>query len=146
MPPPETPRLTTDVVLRLVEDERPHRLVLIERAAEPYGLALPGGFVEVGERVESAARREACEEVGLEPVLDGLLGVYSDPARDPRGHNVSITWVGHATGRPRAATDAASVHLFSEEALPFDRLVFDHATILRDYLAARDRFPFSKES
>ena len=86
---PITPALTVDVVIELTD--RPDRpIVLIERRNPPAGHALPGGFVDVGETVEAAAVREAREETGLEVTLTRLLGVYSDPARDPRGHTVSI--------------------------------------------------------
>jgi 8-oxo-dGTP diphosphatase len=128
---PETPLLAVDLVIRLAD--RRGLVVLIERRNPPHGWALPGGFVDVGERLEAAAVREALEETGLDVTLESLLGCYSDPGRDPRGHTVSVVYVAHATGTPRAADDAKSVRLVD----PGDRslaLVFDHRRILDDYL------------
>lgn len=88
----------------------------------------------MGETVADAAMREAHEETGLRVKLISLLGCYSDPARDPRGHCVSIVFVAEADGTPRAADDAVQAQSFPAEALPMP-LAFDHARILRDYLA-----------
>jgi 8-oxo-dGTP diphosphatase len=107
--------------------------VLVERRHPPPGYALPGGFVDVGETTEEAARREALEETGLSVELGPLLGVYSDPGRDPRGHTVSVVYVAFAHGDPRAGDDAANVLVTRPDALP--TLAFDHATILADYVA-----------
>ncbi|MBS0396136.1 MAG: NUDIX hydrolase [Proteobacteria bacterium] len=132
MPRPATPPVAADVVIELLD--RPGRpIVLIERRFPPPGWALPGGFVEVGETVEAAAVREAREETGLEVRLTGLLGVYSDPARDPRGHTVGIVYVGEARGEPRAGDDAGAVAVIDPAAPP--PLAFDHARILADYRA-----------
>jgi 8-oxo-dGTP diphosphatase len=135
LPRPETPALTVDVVIELVD--RPGRpIVLIERRNPPPGYALPGGFVDVGETVEQAARREALEETGLEVSLTRLLGVYSDPARDPRMHTASVVYVGEALGEPCAGDDAARVRVTALDDLP--ELAFDHARILADYARQRD--------
>jgi 8-oxo-dGTP diphosphatase len=135
MPAPETPKLTVDIIIELVD--RPQRpILLIERKYPPLGWALPGGFVDIGERLEQAAVREAAEEISLPVSLQTLLGCYSDPARDPRGHTVSAVYVATATGEPRAADDAAHVQAFTPEHLP-SPLVFDHGQILADYLAYR---------
>jgi 8-oxo-dGTP diphosphatase len=131
MPRPETPALTVDVVIELEGGG----IVLIERKHPPPGWALPGGFVDVGETVEAAAVREAREETGLEVELLELLGVYSDPARDPRGHTVGIVFVGRATGTPQAADDAQNVAVFDAAQLP--PLAFDHDRILADYRRRR---------
>lgn len=134
MPRARTPALAVDVVIEL--EDRPGRpIVLIERRFEPHGHALPGGFVEVGETVEQAAQREAREETGLVVRLTRLLGVYSDPARDPRGHTVSLVFVATAAGEPVAGDDAAGI-LITDPAHP-PALAFDHGRILEDYRAAR---------
>lgn len=130
----ETPKLTVDVLVRLWEGERLRGIVLVDRRNPPRGLALPGGFVEVGERVEVAARREIEEETGLKVRLVSLLGVYSDPGRDPRFHTVSVVFVGDAAGEPRAGSDAKRVRIFPLEEVPLQRLVFDHSRIVADYL------------
>ncbi|WP_290648908.1 NUDIX hydrolase [Aquisalimonas sp.] len=130
MPIPETPLLTADCVIRLDGDRR--RVVLIERARLPHGLALPGGFVDRGEPVEAAARREAKEETRLAVALVCLLGVYSSPDRDPRGHTASCVYVADASGTPAADDDAAAIRIVD----PGDPgpLAFDHGLILDDYL------------
>lgn len=134
MPRPVTPLLTVDVVIALVD--RPGRpIVLVERRNPPDGHALPGGFVDVGETVEAAARREALEETGLEVELTGLLGVYSDPSRDPRGHTVSVVYCGEARGAPAAGDDAARIAVVDPARPP--PLAFDHSRIIEDYLRTR---------
>lgn len=139
MPPvrmrPQTPLLTVDIIIELADRlDRP--IVLIERRNPPPGWALPGGFVDVGERLSAAAVREAREETSLNVQIKALLGCYSDPARDPRGHTVSAVYVAEATGEPRAADDARAVRICSPEAPPAP-LAFDHAVILADYLVFR---------
>jgi 8-oxo-dGTP diphosphatase len=132
---PVTPLLAADVIIELID--RPDRpIVLIERRNPPPGWAIPGGFVDVGEALETAAVREAREETALEVRLKGLLGCYSDPARDPRGHTVSAVYVAEATGAPEARDDARALAVFSPDRLP-SPLAFDHARILADYLAYR---------
>jgi 8-oxo-dGTP diphosphatase len=125
---PVGPPIAADVIAEIGT-----KIVLIERRNFPHGWAIPGGFVEVGERVEDAAVREAREETSLEVELHVLLGVYSRPDRDPRGHTISIVYVGRARGEPRADDDAKGIGLFAPDALPAP-LAFDHAEILADYL------------
>lgn len=128
---PVTPLLAADIIIRT--DDDPHRIVLIERRNPPHGWALPGGFVDVGETLEAAALREAREETCLEVTLEALLGCYSDPARDTRGHTVSAVFIARATGEPRAADDARDLRRV-DPAAPGVALAFDHARILADYL------------
>ncbi len=114
-------------------------VVLIKRKHEPFKdhYALPGGFVEYGERVEDAAIREAKEETGLDVKLLRLVGVYSDPNRDPRGHTVTTAFLALGTGELKAGDDAKEVHVVPvEEALKLP-LAFDHERILRDALELR---------
>ncbi len=106
-------------------------IVLIERKNPPHGWALPGGFVDYGESLEEAARREALEETGLTVRLLRQLHTYSDPRRDPRQHTISTVFVAAADGEPTAGDDAARAAVFNHHNLP--PLVFDHAHILRDY-------------
>jgi ADP-ribose pyrophosphatase YjhB (NUDIX family) len=123
------PFLTVDIIIEL---EGRQDIILIRRAKPPYGWALPGGFVDYGESLEAAARREAREETSLEVDLVAQLGAYSAPDRDPRHHTVSVVFVARAAGEPKAASDAQQVGVFSEGALP-GPLAFDHASILADY-------------
>jgi 8-oxo-dGTP diphosphatase len=131
---PRTPYLAVDGVVRLWEGERFKGIVLVERRYEPLGYALPGGFVEVGETVEKAVLREVKEETGLDAQIVKLLGVYSEPNRDPRFHVVSVVFVLDAYGEPKGGDDAKKAVVFPIEDLPFDKIVFDHAKILKDFL------------
>ncbi|MDH5445210.1 MAG: NUDIX hydrolase [Gammaproteobacteria bacterium] len=131
MPRPETPSLAADAIIELVD--RPERpIVLIERKYPPYGWAIPGGFVDIGEPLEKAAIREALEETCLQVSLKALLGVYSDPKRDERGHTVTAVYVAEARGEPMAADDARNLQVFALDDLPGE-LAFDHAQVLGDY-------------
>ena len=126
--PPETPRLTVDVVI-----SNGKKIVLVRRRYEPLGWALPGGFVDIGETVEEAVTREAFEETGLKITNLRILGVYSDPKRDPRFHTVSVVFSAHAEGDPIGGDDAAEAVYFSASNLP-QNIVFDHDDIINDYL------------
>jgi len=128
---PETPTLAADAIIELT-DRSGRPIVLIRRKNPPYGWAIPGGFVDVGETLERAARREALEETGLVVRLRVLLGVYSDPGRDARGHTATAVYIAEAEGDPVAADDAAAAGIFSLEELP-SPLAFDHAQVLEDY-------------
>ena len=122
------PLPTVDVIIEL-----PEGIVLIERKNEPLGWAIPGGFVDYGETLEAAARREMLEETSLELGDLRLMGCYSDPARDSRSHNISTVYVARAQGTPKAGDDAAGLAVFPIDALP-QKLCFDHGQILADYL------------
>ncbi|MCX7092140.1 MAG: NUDIX hydrolase [Methylobacter sp.] len=131
MSKPVTPLLAADILIELIDHpERP--FVLIERAYPPYGWAVPGGFVDVGETVEHAAIREAKEETCLDVTLTALLGIYSNPKRDPRNHTVTAVYIAEATGMPQAADDAKNFGIFTFDTLP-DVLAFDHAQVMADY-------------
>lgn len=130
MAEPETPKIMVDVVI-----PSEGGVVLIRRGTDPYeGMwALPGGFVELGETVENAAAREAKEETNLDVELERLVGVYSEPDRDPRGHNVSVTFLARVIGgNPAAATDADEVEILDPSEV---ELAFDHREIIEDALA-----------
>lgn len=130
------PAPTVDIVIELVD--RPHRpIILIERLNEPYGWALPGGFVDYGESVETAAVREAQEEVGLAITLLEQFQVYSDPDRDPRQHTLSVVFLATAIGQPRSGDDAKGAQVFHLWELP-QNLCFDHDRILQDYRRYRE--------
>lgn len=122
------PLPTVDVIIEIESTG----IVLIRRKNPPYGWAIPGGFVDYGESLEEAARREAKEETNLD--VRGLrqLHTYSDPRRDPRHHSISTAYVAEATGFPQARDDALDVGVFTESTLP-DEIAFDHRAILDDY-------------
>jgi 8-oxo-dGTP diphosphatase len=129
------PAPTVDLLIELID--RPQRpLVLVERLNPPHGWALPGGFVDYGESVETAARREAHEETGLTVQLVELFHVYSQPDRDPRKHTLSVVFLARATGTPQAGDDAKHLQVFEPWQIP-KNLCFDHDRILNDYLNYR---------
>ncbi len=122
------PRLTVDVIVTGKEG-----VLLVKRKNEPYKgkWALVGGFVNYGETVEQAAIRECKEETGLDIELEKLVGVYSDPNRDPRGHVVSVCFLAREKGGIlKSGTDAADARFFKK--IPWEELAFDHARILKD--------------
>jgi 8-oxo-dGTP diphosphatase len=125
----KTPLLAVDAVIFFREG-----IVLINRDNPPYQgcFALPGGFVEIGETVEDAVQREAREETGLVIELMGLVGIYSDPGRDPRGHVVSAAFLASGRGELVSGSDARSAKVFLINSLP--PLAFDHERIISDAL------------
>jgi len=132
----KNPKPTVDLVIELAD--APGQIVFIVRKNAPQGLALPGGFVDEGEWVADAAVREAKEETGLDVELVELFHVYSDPQLDRRQHTLSIVFLARAAGRPVGGDDAADCLVCAPDAVPLP-LVFDHATIIRDYLAYKHR-------
>jgi 8-oxo-dGTP diphosphatase len=130
------PTPTVDIIIELID--QPHRpIILIERLNPPHGWALPGGFVDYGESLETAAIREAQEEVGLAVQLLEQFHVYSAPDRDPRQHTISIVFIATAIGTPIAQDDAKSVKIFAPWEIP-TALCFDHSQIVQDYLKYRN--------
>ena len=127
---PITPRLATDAFVL-----RGDSILLVKRGHPPFAgtWALPGGFVEIGETTEAAVLRELREETGLSGMSPRLLGAYSDPARDPRGHTVSLIYaVAASRGDPAGGDDAAEARFFPVTVLP--RLAFDHDRVVRECL------------
>jgi len=125
------PTPTVDVIL-----QRDSRVLMIRRKKDPFKdhLALPGGFVNEGETVEEAMKREAKEETSLEVEPIDILGVYSDPKRDPRKHTLSVVFVGIITGgQVKAGDDAASIEWIDLAGIEKQKLAFDHVRMLRDY-------------
>jgi len=122
----DNPIPTVDLVI-----EYEGGIVLIERNEAPKGHALPGGHVDYDERVEIAAIREAKEETNLDVELKGMVGVYSDPARDSRGHRISVAYYGVGKGKLKEGSDAKKVYVCKPDQVPM--LQFDHNEILGDY-------------
>ncbi len=128
-----TPFLTVDGIIKIFNPKF-SGIVLIKRKNFPLGFALPGGFVDYGERVEDALIREMKEETNLDIKIEKLLGIYSNPNRDPRLHTASAVFICHANEMPKAGDDAKEAFVFKLEEIPWDKLVFDHAKILEDFI------------
>ena len=131
MPKPITPLVAVDAVIRFNKT----MIVLIRRKNPPFKgeLALPGGFVEVGERVEDACIREAYEETNIHVNIIKLIGVFSNPNRDPRGHNISIAFLCEPTTdseKPLAKDDAQSLEIVKFADITSLKLSFDHKDII----------------
>jgi len=132
---------TVDIII-----QTDSHILLVKRKNEPFSgyMAIPGGFVNEGETVEAAAKREVKEETSLYVELVDILGVYSDPTRDPRGHNMSTVFIGKIpnseNGRIRAsaADDAVELQWMNLEIIPDENFAFDHKKILNDYLRWRE--------
>ncbi len=126
---PITPALTVDAVIPTNDG----KLILIKRKNPPPGWALPGGFVDLGETVEAACKREAKEETSLDVEIERLIGVYSDPKRDPRGHTASVVFLCKIiSGSMEAEDDAAGIAAFSKEEVEKLQIAFDHRKIIAD--------------
>lgn len=123
----KTPYLTIDIIIQYKGG-----IVLIERKNYPFGWALPGGFVDIGESLEDAAVREAKEETSLDVILKEQFYAYSRPDRDPRFHTVSVVFIGEGKGELKGKDDAKKAELFTEDNLP-ELIAFDHRNILNDY-------------
>ncbi|MCK5021541.1 MAG: NUDIX hydrolase [Candidatus Peribacteraceae bacterium] len=125
---PDSPMLTVDAIIKYRDG-----FVVVKRKNEPLGFALPGGVVDVGERVKDAVIREVKEETNLDFTIDNLLGIYSDPDRDPRGHAVSIVFYGKGEGELKAGSDAVDVNIIYEWPVNLT-FAFDHSRIITDYM------------
>ncbi len=126
------PYVTTDIIIDMEEG-----IVIIERTNPPFGWALPGGFVDRGESLETGARREAKEETDLELTDLKQFHTYSDPSRDPRFHTVTTVFTAKGVGSPRAGDDAKGLKV-----VPFAQLraliyAFDHHQVIDEYLRSR---------
>ena len=129
------PAVAVDAVI-----EEDGKILLIVRKNEPFKgkYALPGGFVEYGETCEQAVAREVEEETGLKVVVKELLGIYSDPSRDPRGHTIGICYIAERVGGElKASSDASHARFFSIEYVRKIELAFDHSRIIEDYLSRK---------
>lgn len=132
------PTLTTTAIIETYQNDEFVGIILIERGKAPFGKALPGGKVEIGETVEEAVRREMDEEVSLALHDVRQFRVYSDPKRDLRHHSIEVTHLAKAYGVPQAGDDAKEAFVVPLGEIPWGELAFDHATILRDYLRYRE--------
>lgn len=132
---PETPKVAVDGVVRYRD-----KIVIVDRKFPPLGLALVGGFMDVGETAKEAVAREVLEETGLRGYVTKLIGVYTDPRRDPRGHIISIAYIVEANDEDeivRQNTEVKAIKLFEEgELLGEDgyKLIADHRQIFLDHL------------
>lgn len=136
--PPKGPHLTVDSWVR----DRRGRVLLVRRGRPPFKGAwcLPGGFVEWNERTDDACARETLEETGLRVRIGEVVGVYSDPGRDPRGHNVTILYAASPRrGKVKGGDDASEARWFTVAELRGLKLAFDHREIIREQLARRSR-------
>ncbi len=121
------PKPTVDVIIRYGGC-----VVLIERTQHPLGWALPGGFIDYGEKVEDAAHREMKEETNLDLENLELFSVQSDPDRDPRHHTITIVYTADGVGELKAGDDAGDARVFTADTLP-EKIAFDHREVLQDY-------------
>jgi len=128
----KNPVPTVDVIIEIERKDGEVGIVLINRKNPPFGWALPGGFVDYGETLEEAARREAREETSLEIELLSQFHTYSDPKRDPRQHTISTVFIARVQGIPKAQDDAREIGIFTQKEINFP-LAFDHQKILEDY-------------
>lgn len=133
----KNPVPTVDIVIEIKREDGRQGIVLVKRKNPPYGWALPGGFVDYGESLEEAARREAKEETSLDIKLKGQFHTYSDPNRDPRQHTISTVYIASSRGEPKARDDAEEIGVFTKEEINFP-LAFDHQKILADYFEHRE--------
>jgi len=135
---------TVDIIIEIKRKDGKEGIVLIKRKNPPHGWALPGGFVDYGESLEEAARREAKEETSLAVQLKHQFHTYSDPKRDPRRHTISTVYVAAAKGKPKAKDDAQEIGIFTREEINLP-LAFDHSRIIADYFRWKKKNERKKE-
>ncbi|NWF51562.1 MAG: NUDIX hydrolase [Nitrospirae bacterium] len=128
---PRNPIPTVDIIIKYKGG-----ILLVKRKNPPEGWALPGGFVDYGESLESAAIREAKEETGLDIELIRQFHTYSDPKRDSRHHSITTVYIAKAKGDAKAGDDAGEIGIFNRDTLP-EHIAFDHREILNDYFTGR---------
>ena len=126
------PYTTVDAIIELAEG-----IVIIKRSNPPFGWALPGGFVDYGESLEDAVKREAKEETNLDLTEIKQFHTYSDPQRDPRFHTIGTVFIAKAKGKPQAGDDAAGLKVIPLSELKGLDFAFDHKQILEDYLKSK---------
>lgn len=126
---PKTPEVTVDAII----ESQKGAIVLVERKYTPTGWALPGGFVDPGESLLDAVKREVLEETGLVVTVTAIFHVYSRPWRDPRGDTISVVYHCTASGEPVGGDDASRAKYFPPSELP-DEIAFDHREIIGDFL------------
>ena len=127
----KTPKITVDGIIK-----KGNEILLIKRRNIPFknSWALPGGYLEYNEKTEDAVIREIFDETGLFTEIINLIGVYSDPKRDPRGHTVSIIYeLRIIKGKLESGDDATDVNFFNLNNLP-DNLAFDHKKVIKEYI------------
>ena len=132
LPKQRNPYPVIDVIIN-----RNDEIILIKRRKEPNKgkFSIPGGFVEWGETVEDAAIREAQEETGLKVKLAEILGVYSDPDRDVRGHVMTVAFVANPIGGIlKGGDDAEDAKWFNLSDVPFENMPGDHPKIIHDFI------------
>jgi len=125
------PKPTVDIIIKYEG-----KIVLIKRKNPPYGMAIPGGYVDYGESLETAAIREAKEETSLDLQNLDQFRAYSDPRRDPRQHNISVVFTADGTGNPKAGSDAEEIVLLLPDEIERYEFAFDHKQILKDYFVS----------
>jgi 8-oxo-dGTP diphosphatase len=125
-----------DIIIKIINENGKNNyqnnIVLIRRKNPPYGWAIPGGFVDYGESLENAAKREAKEETSLDVKIIKQFHTYSEPERDPRQHTISTVFIAEASGLPAGKDDAEEARIFTKDDIP-DDMAFDHRKILDDY-------------
>jgi len=125
-----------DIIIKIINENGKNNyqnnIVLIRRKNPPYGWAIPGGFVDYGESLENAAKREAKEETSLDVKIIKQFHTYSEPGRDPRQHTISTVFIAEASGLPAGKDDAEEARIFTKDDIP-DDMAFDHRKILDDY-------------